>query len=403
MNTLAETHISIWRSRPFVILFSSAFFVAFGGQIYNLALPLLVYELTQSSQMMGWMRAVEFLPNLLLALFIGVWVDRVDKKRWSQAMLLGQMGVVLASYWAVETLEAPLWVLFPAAFVMMACNYGYHNARIAMMKNALAQEKQNTATARMSALNSCMETVGPVLSGALMLLSAIHHVFLAVALLLGLAFWQLQRLELTPSPVKSHSSVWRSLYQGWQILRAETAMWYITLAVMVINTTGSVFWIQALYFAKAQLALNSVEVSYLIAASGLGGLLGSFSADKVRRRIGLGKLLLLSICLESFGFLIPLIAPGVVSLAIAFAWVSAIGLYSSICIWSYRQEAFAEAHLGRVAGITGSLFKLLMPIGLAASGYLVASVGMNALFIACCCVQLLTALILGLSRVRSLA
>ena len=37
MNTLAETHISIWRSRPFVILFSSAFFVAFGGQIYNLA------------------------------------------------------------------------------------------------------------------------------------------------------------------------------------------------------------------------------------------------------------------------------------------------------------------------------------------------------------------------------
>lgn len=91
MNTLAETHISIWRSRPFVILFSSAFFVAFGGQIYNLALPLLVYELTQSSQMMGWMRAVEFLPNLLLALFIGVWVDRVDTgdAAWSNGRRVG--------------------------------------------------------------------------------------------------------------------------------------------------------------------------------------------------------------------------------------------------------------------------------------------------------------------------
>jgi MFS family permease len=391
---------SIWRNRPFVILFSSAFFVAFSAQIYNLALPLLVYELTQSSQMMGWMRAVEFLPNLVLAMFIGVLVDRVDKKRWSQAMLCGQAVMVIASYLAVELLSNPLWVLFPAAFLMMAFNYGYHNARMSMMKNTLPQAVQNTAIARMSSLNSVMETVGPVLSGALMLLSVIHNVFIAVGIMLLIAYWQLERLQITPVDVPKQQSILSALREGWHKLRAESNMWHITLAVMVINTTGAVFWIQAIYFAKAELALNSVEVSYLIAASGVGGLLGSFTADKVRNKMGLGRLLIVSILFESFGFVVPVLFPGLVALILSFLWVSAVGLYSSICIWSYRQEAFEEKYLGRVAGITGSLFKLLMPVGLAASGYITAAYGVELLFVACFIIQLFAAGALMLSKVR---
>lgn len=391
---------SIWRNRPFVILFSSAFFVAFSAQIYNLALPLLVYELTQSSQMMGWMRAVEFLPNLVLAMFIGVLVDRVDKKRWSQAMLCGQAVMVIASYLAVELLSNPLWVLFPAAFLMMAFNYGYHNARMSMMKNTLPQAVQNTAIARMSSLNSVMETVGPVLSGALMLLSAIHNVFIAVGIMLLIAYWQLERLEITPIEAPKRQSILSALREGWLMLRAETNMWHITLAVMVINTTGAIFWIQAIYFAKAELALNSVEVSYLIAASGVGGLMGSFTADKVRNKMGLGRLLIVSILFESFGFVVPVLFPGLVALIFSFLWVSAVGLYSSICIWSYRQEAFEEKYLGRVAGITGSLFKLLMPVGLAASGYITAAYGVEPLFVACFIIQLFAAGALMLSKVR---
>lgn len=402
MNTLAQPHSSIWRNRSFQVLFSSALLVAFSAQIYNLALPLLVYELTESAQMMGWMRAVEFLPNLLLALFIGVWVDRVNKKRWSQAMLLGQLLVVLCCYFAVEWLSQPLWVLFPAAFVMMAMNYGYHNARMTMLKSTLPEQVQNTAVARMSSLNSLMETVGPVLSGALLLVSAIHNVFLLLAFLLLLAFWQLEKLEFTHQPINDQRNLFDSLKEGWQILRAEHNMWQITLAVMVINTTGAVFWIQAIYYGKAELALSAIEVSYLIAASGFGGLVGAFSADKVRAKMGLGKLLIVSLSLEAFGFVLPLMLPNVWGLIVAFLWVSAVGLYSSICIWTYRQEAFEAQFLGRVAGITGSLFKLLMPIGLAASGYMIVWFGVSTVFICCCAVQIATALVLWQTSVREI-
>lgn len=403
MNTLTEPQSSIWRNQTFQILFSSALFVAFSAQIYNLALPLLVYELTESSQMMGWMRAVEFLPNLLLALFIGVIVDRVDKKRWSQAMLLGQLLVVVCSYMAVEWLSQPLWVLFPAAFLMMAFNYGYANARMTMLKQALPQQVQNTTVARMSSLSSVMETIGPVLSGVLMIMSAIHNVFLVVAILLLLAYWQLERMTLSPSEPAKWQGIWVALTEGWTVFRAEKNMWHITLAVMVINTTGAVFWIQAIFFAKSQLAFNSVEVSYMIAASGIGGLIGSFSADRVRKKIGLGVLLIASITLEAVGFLVPLMIANVWGLVMSFLWISAVGLFSSICIWTYRQEAFEQQYLGRVAGITGSLFKLLMPVGLAASGYITVIFGVEVVFSACFGIQLLAAAALCMSQVRKIS
>ncbi|MEZ8012307.1 MFS transporter [Vibrio sp. FF59] len=415
-----EATSSIWKSSSFIVLFSTAFFVAFGTKIYDL--PLLVYELTQSSEMMGWMRAVEFLPNLLLALFIGVWVDKFNKKHWSQCMLLGQVLVLVISYIAVRWLSNPLYALFPCAFLMMAFNYGYHNARIGMMKNVLPQYMQNTAIARMSSLYSLLETVGPVLSGGLLLLSALHNVFLLIAVMYVLAFWQLNKLEFKPAMPVAHQSVISALKEGWLILYANKNMWHITLAVMVINTTGAVFWIQAIYFAKAELALNHMEVGYLIAASGIGGLLGSFTADKVRQRIGLGVLLMVSIALEAVGFIIPVLfidgdqASGLLMSSFvgdglfsldgkwvlmgAFMWVSAIGVYSSICIWSYRQEAFDEQHLGRVAGITGSLFKLLMPFGLAASGYLVTVFDVPNIFVLCFIIQLFTALALLMTKVR---
>ena len=72
MTAISAT--SIWKNRNFVILIFTGFLLSFGGRVYELALPLIIYELTQSSVAMGSMRALQFLPILLFGLFIGVFV-----------------------------------------------------------------------------------------------------------------------------------------------------------------------------------------------------------------------------------------------------------------------------------------------------------------------------------------
>ncbi|WP_289141645.1 hypothetical protein [uncultured Brevibacillus sp.] len=69
---------SIWRNRPFLILFFTSAFLACGAKVYELALPLILYDMTQSPVTMTTMKSIEFLPNLLLAMFIGVLVDTLQ-------------------------------------------------------------------------------------------------------------------------------------------------------------------------------------------------------------------------------------------------------------------------------------------------------------------------------------
>jgi DHA3 family macrolide efflux protein-like MFS transporter len=238
-----------------------------------------------------------------------------------------------------------------------------------------------------------------VLSGALLLFSQLHQAFLLLALIWLLAFWQLNRLDIATPKIEHSASLRQALAEGWQVFIKNRPMVLITLAVMVINTTDSVFWIQAIFFAKDRLELSAIEVGYMVAASGAGGVIAAFIADKVRRRFGLGRVLVASIALSALCFAGPVLWPSAIGLMVSLFLLSLVGLFSNICIWSYRQESFSQQHLGRIAGITGSLFKLLMPIGLAASGYWVTHFGIGSVFYGCLLIQLGVALLLMGSRV----
>lgn len=68
-------------NKNFWILFTGQSISNLGDQIYLITLPILVYELTKSSFIMGTVSAVNIIPELLFALFIGAVVDRYKKKK----------------------------------------------------------------------------------------------------------------------------------------------------------------------------------------------------------------------------------------------------------------------------------------------------------------------------------
>lgn len=88
------TPASIWKSKTFTMLLISSLLLTIGNKMYEIVLPLIMYEITHSSVSMATMRTAELLPNFFFAVFIGVLVDRVNKKKWvvwmtgAQAFLL---------------------------------------------------------------------------------------------------------------------------------------------------------------------------------------------------------------------------------------------------------------------------------------------------------------------------
>lgn len=379
---------SLWRNPHFLILIGTSIFLGLGQKIYSLALPLLVFDLTGSATWMGWMRAVEFLPNLLLALFIGVWVDRVNRKRWALIMLAMQASLLLVTFSAFQWHMASLWILFPVAFLFNACSYGFHNANMGIVKTVLPHHQLNLAIARLSGVGNLFDTAGPALSGLLLLLVALHWPLLWVGVFIIMALSLYDRLPWPQAaPPAQHPPMLHSLKEAWFALKANRPLWLITWMVVVVNTTSGIFDIQAIYAAKAVYQMNSAEVGLMASLAGIGALLGSIIAPYIRRLIGMGRTLLVSVLLEGLCFLFPAVLISVWGLYLGLALAGFFGVIANICIWSYRQESTDTDMIGRVAGITGSLFKLGLPFGLAASGYAVSWLGVMPVFLGCAVVQ----------------
>jgi len=379
------------------MLFSGALFCNLGAKVYELALPLLIYEITRSSEIMGWVRATEFLPYVLLAAIIGALIDRFDRRTWAQWMIAGQVLCLLLAWVGIGFLKNPLWVIFPCAFFMMAFNFGYLSARMGMLKHMLPAELQGAATSNMSSLNSFFQTIGPMLSGVIILFSSVHIIFLWIAAFFLIAWCYLVKMPYEKEVARPALPLAMAIAEGWHILRANTALYHMALAIAVLNTCAMVFSLQSIFYAKNALGMNAADIGFMASIGGVGGIMGSFAAVRLRNRFGLGPVLIATVFFQAVGYLFLSVKSVFWVLDVSFFWVSFFEVITAILVYTYRQESVKSDSLGKVMGITGTLFKCGLPAGLALSGYVVAAYGVGTLFVICGGIQIALALLCMLS------
>ncbi len=72
---------SLWRNRDYMLLWSGQLVSSVGGQVSQLAFPLLILALTHSPAQAGLAGALRALPYLIFSLPAGALIDRWDRKR----------------------------------------------------------------------------------------------------------------------------------------------------------------------------------------------------------------------------------------------------------------------------------------------------------------------------------
>lgn len=379
---------SIWKNRNFVILIVTGFLLSFGGRVYELALPLIIYELTQSSVAMGSMRALQFLPILLFGLFIGVFVDRADKKRWMLWAVALQM-LLLFALFGYSQLQTPSHqVFYGAGFCLMMLSYGYINARISSVKWALPTPMMTSANAKFTFIQTLMQVMGPAISGAILFLSSLYYGLLITAFLYLCALLVLPRLELNESPraVQTHR-FWQELRDGWQALRQNRPLWALTWFVSFFNATAISFELMVIFFVKDELQWSTAQVGIVLSCAGIGGLMGSVFAERMRAALGLGTCLALSLVVLALTYSLMGLSSASWAVGLAMFSCGFMTTLQNICIWAYRHETTAAPLMGRVSGMTGSIFKIGVPLALFGSGVLADVAGARAVFVVCGVVQ----------------
>lgn len=357
--------------------------MALGNKIYELALPLILYDMTRSSVIMSTMRGIEFLPNLLLAMFIGVLVDRVNKKKWSLAAILLQGMILAVLYAAIEFGHPRPIVFYVAGFLLMGFGYAYNNARVAMVKHSLPNSQLTSANASYNFVTTLVGILGPAISGFILMLPKLHEALLVTAISFAVAFATLLfiRHNSTNTSRLEERGFWTELRAGWAELLRNRLLFWMSVIVIFLNSTSGMVDTTIIFYSKDELELSNLELGVVLSAAGIGGLVGSLLIGRLRRHFSVGKLIALSTLLTSLVLLLFYFADSVYWLAIGlflFGWFETI---STLSIWTFRQESTPHHLIGRISGITGSIFKLGMPFAIAFSGWVTKQEGASLVFL----------------------
>ncbi|MFS1517259.1 MFS transporter [Bacillus sp. SCS-151] len=382
-------HSSLWMNKNFVILFITGSIIAFGSKVYELALPLILYTLTASSVAMSTMRAIEFLPNLLLAMFIGVIVDRVNKKRWSLWAIFLQIVVLFLLFMLIQIGFENLIVFYSAGFMLMTCSYAYFNARASIIKQVLPTELLTPANASFAFITTFIGIMGPAITGLILFFSNLHIGLLITAIAFTVAFFLLMLLDSNEAEIERDTNFREGLKEGWKELRNNRPLWMITILVIFTNSTSGMVDTMIIFFAKDVLQLNSSQLGIVLSCAGLGGLVGSSVVTWIRNKMAVGVILGMTTLLSGLTYFMLFIANNIWILGFSLFLYGLFGTISSICIWSYRQETTPHELIGRISGITGSMFKIGMPIAIIASGWIAEWYNPSLVFLLACMFSLL--------------
>lgn len=316
------------------------------------------------------MRGIEFLPNLLLAMFIGVLVDRAHKKRWSLWAISFQILILFGLFFSIEWGIHSNLLFYLCGFLLMTFSYAYFNARASIVKLSLPNEMLTSANASFNFIFTLIGIMGPAITGVILMLSSLHVGLLITAMAFVFVFLILLMLRTDESLSRSvKEGFWKELKEGWVELYRNKTLWLITITVIFLNSTAGMVDTTVIFYAKDVLKLTDAKLGLLLSFAGIGGLIGSLLVGKVRKRWSTGPIMVVTTLLIGLSYIL-LFSKIYFVVGMGLLLNGLFSTISSVCIWTFRQESTPQQLIGRISGITGSIFKLGMPFAIFAAGWI---------------------------------
>lgn len=207
-----------WAARLFATVAGMMMVIVIGWQVYDIARQTM--PLREAALLLGFIGLVQFLPLLLLSLFIGVIADRVDRRFIARTAIA--LELICAA--ALAGLAATDSITIPALFVVAAL-LGVGRALAgpslsALAPNLVPRELLPSAIALSSIAWQTGAVAGPPL-GAYLYAASATTAYGAAAALFALALIALFAIGPVPRPAPATLSPWASLTAGLGYVRGN--------------------------------------------------------------------------------------------------------------------------------------------------------------------------------------
>ena len=371
------------RNRDFVMLWAAETVSTAGSLLGALSLTALLY-LDASPAQLGVLYAAQGLPALLLTLFAGVWVDRLPRR---PVLMLSDVGravclvsVPLAAAFGLLRMEQ----VYAVAFLVGGLDVAFRLAYRSYLPSLVDGRALIEGNAKLSASESIMEVGAPAVGGALVQASGGPAAVLvdAFTFLLSATFLsRIKQSEPRHEPQRTASAI-SEIAEGVSHLWRDRILRGLAGSNGTLGFFGGFF--QALYFIFLieTLHFSPLAAGITVGAGGIGSLAGAMLAERLVRRLHLGRALLLTRSAHALcAFLIPLAAssPELGFAMILFAQLAGDAAWTAhdISAVSLRQTVVPQRLLGRVTAGDHVLEYGLLPVGALLGGVLAEVIGIR--------------------------
>lgn len=335
-------------SRDYRLLFFGQLVSAFGSQMSFVALPVQMYQLTNSTVMVGLLGLAEFIPIITLAFVGGALADAVDRRKLLRLTEIGQT-IVTALLLINALLPAPqVWVLFLCAALHAAFAAFQRPAFEALLQRITKPELYSSVAALNAVRWNATSILGPAIGGILIASfgARITYAIDLVTFIASLsAVWM---IKAVPAPANADRVSLNSIFDGvkYAVSRPEL------LGTYLIDINAMFFGMPTALFPAIAASLNATaSVGLFYAAVPFGALCVTLTSGWARRVHKHGLMVAIAaacwgVAIVGFGFANNLwLALGFLALAGAFDMVSAIFRQT---IWN---QTIPNRLRGRLAGI----------------------------------------------------
>lgn len=400
----------LWRHPDFVRLWAGQTISVFGSLIGRTALHFTaILVLDARPYEVATLLAMGIVPELIVAPFAGVWVDRLRRRPIMIAADVGR-AALLATIPATYVLDAlTIEQLYVVAFLTGILSICFSIAYQSYLPSLVQRKELLEGNSKLTASDSVAEVgafgaagwLVQVFTGPIaILIDAVS--FLFSAFFIG----RINKGERPPTPKEERAGMLQEAQEG-----IRTILGNGSLRATLVSEAGNHF---AFGIFSAAFGLYVIRVldfqpgvlGMIYAVGGVSSLVGALFAARAASRLGIGPAMVAGLAVIGASMLLVPLAQGGIVVAAAFLVAQQLGdggfVVYSINEVTLRQTITPDRLLGRVNSVVEICAHSVLLLGILAGGALGETVGLRATLTFGASAMLLAALWLALSPVRGI-
>ena len=360
------------RHRNFRLFFIGQLISLIGTWMQMVAQSWLVLKLTNSSLMLGVVSFASFMPIVLVALFAGVVVDHVDRRR----LIIGAQTLLMISAFVLAGLTWAGAVKVEYVIALAALN-GFVSSfdmpgRQAFVVEMVGREDLPNAISLNSMIFNGARMIGPAIAGMSLAVIGIAGCFLLNGISYIAVIWSLLEMRLPRRERREFgATMMRQVRLGLvYVWRHRPTYWLLVLVALNMGI-GMQYSVLIPVFARDLLHVGAHGYGFLMAAQGLGAVISAIvmnmrsTAPKTLRQNLVFGIFCMAIATAGFG------VSTWMSLSLLAQLFIGVGLMNHMVTTNTLLQMFVSDELrGRVMSIYTLSFIGTAPIGSLAVGYI---------------------------------